>query len=128
MRASGANSTHKHMEDVSLCALFLTNVAKRVDRMFGVSQSVAHTARDANKDITKMVAHLLNEKVTVELEEREFHIKFEDPSIAGCRSIAGGHIDKYLKGEMDDENVSESASEEMPENVVDLNYELYDVV
>ena len=77
----------------------MIDVAKRVDRMFGVSQSVAHTARDA-KDITNMVSHLLNEKVTMELEQRETRIKFEDPSIAGCR---GGHIDKYLKGEVDDE-------------------------
>lgn len=70
LHASGPNSTHKHMEDVSLCVLFLMDAAKRVDRMFRVSQSVAHTARDANKDITtKMVAHLLSEKVTKELEQ-----------------------------------------------------------
>ena len=41
MRASGANETQKHVEDVSLCALFLMDVAKRVDRMFGVK--VLHT-------------------------------------------------------------------------------------
>ena len=129
MRASGANATQKHMEDVSLCALFLMDVAKRVDRMFGVSQSVTHTARDANKDITKMVVHLLSEKVTTELEQRQSHLTFEDPSVAGCRCIAGGHIDKYLKEEVDDENdVSESTDDEIPEIIVDLNYELYDVV
>ena len=128
MRASGANSTDKHKEDISLCALLLIHVAKRVDRMFGVSQSVAHTARDANKDIKNMVSHLLSEKVATELEQRESHIKFEDPSIIGCRRIAGGHIDKYLKGEVDDEDISGSTDDEMVENIVDLNYELYDVV
>ena len=75
-----------------------------------------------------MVSHLLNEKVTMELEQRETHIKFEDPSIAGCRYIAGGHIDKYLKGEVDDKNTSGSTDDEMIENTVDINYELYDVV
>ena len=88
----------------------------------------AHTARDASKDITNMVSHLLNEKVTMELEHRETHIKFEDPSIAGCRRIACGHIDKYLKGEVDNENTSGSTDDEMIENLVDINYELYDVV
>ena len=128
MRASGANSTHTHMENVSLCALLLMDVAKRWTEMFGVSRSVAHTARDANNDIINMVSHLLNEKVTMELEQRETHIKFEDPSIAGCRYIAGGHIDKYLKGEVDDKNTSGSTDDEMIENTVDINYELYDVV
>ena len=51
MCASGANSTHKHMEDISLSALFLMDVAKRVDKVFGVTQSVTHTSRDAKKDI-----------------------------------------------------------------------------
>ena len=126
MRASGANSTRKHMEDVSLCALFLMDVAKRVDRMFGVSQSVAHTTRDAKKDINKMVVHLLGEKVTTEVMQRQSHIKFEDPSVAGSRIIAGGHIDTYLKGELDD--IVSETDNDMDENIVDPNYELYDNV
>ena len=75
-----------------------------------------------------MAAHLLSEKVTTELEQRESYIKFEDPSVAGCRCIAGGHVDKYLEGEVDDDNVSESTNDEIVENIVDLNYELYDIV
>ena len=128
MRASGANSTHKHMEDVSLCALFLMDVARRVDTMFGVSQSVAHTTRDANKDIAKMVSYLLSEEVATEVEERQSIITFEDPSVLGCRCIADGQIDTYLKGEVYDENISENTNDETAENIVDLNYELYDVV
>lgn len=129
MRASGANSTHKHMEEVSLCAMFLMDVAKRVDRMFGVTQSIAHTVRDANKDVTKMVGYLLSEKITIEVEQRQVGIIFEDPSIAGSRCIADGHIDSYLKDEVDDEDISDSnVAEEEVDNIMDINYELYDVV
>lgn len=38
MRASGANATKKHLEEISLCALMLMNTAKKVDRMYGVTQ------------------------------------------------------------------------------------------
>ena len=47
MRASGANATQKHLEEVSMCAMLLMDTAKKVDHMFGVSQSVSHTTRDA---------------------------------------------------------------------------------
>ena len=48
-------------KDVSLCALLLMDVARRVDTMFGVSQNVTHTTRNANKNITKMVSYLLKQ-------------------------------------------------------------------
>ena len=117
------------LEDVSPCALLLMDVAKRVDRMFGVTQSVAHTARDAKKDIAKIVEYLLSEKATTEVEQRQTSIKFEDPSITGCSCVANGQIDSYLKGEVDDDNLSDrDASDEVIDDIINLNYELYDVV
>ena len=44
MRASGANATKKHLEEI-LCALMLTNTAKKVDGIYGVTQSASHTTK-----------------------------------------------------------------------------------
>ena len=114
------------MEDISLSALFLMDVAKRVDKMFGVTQSVTHTSRDAKKDIKKMVLHLLSEKITTEVTSRQSHIRFEDSSVAGSRIIAGGYIDKYLKGEVED--IVSDSDDGVCENIIDPNYELCDTV
>ena len=51
MRGGGGNITKSHADDVSLCALFLMEASKKVDREFRCSQSTAHTVRDASRDI-----------------------------------------------------------------------------
>ena len=71
MRASGANATKKHLEEISLCALLLMNTAKKVDQMYGVTQSASHATRDATGDIRKIVRYLLSEGVTKEKEGSE---------------------------------------------------------
>ena len=124
MRSSGANATIKHLEEISLCAMFLLNFAKRVDRMFGVTQSVAHTVRDSIGDITKMVSYLRSEGVTKEKPAQQQHsFSFEDPSIAGMYKVSAGKLDPYLQGEI------EMNPEEVGNDyLVDIDYELYDVV
>ena len=37
------------LEEISLCALML-NTAKKVDQMYGATQSASHTTRDATGD------------------------------------------------------------------------------
>lgn len=60
--------------------------------------------------------------MTIELDQRQSRLTFEDPNVASCRCITNGKIK-----EVDDE-MSESIDDEITENIVDLNYELYDVV
>lgn len=72
LRSSGANCTEKHMEELSMCALLLLDVAKRSDREFGTPyRSSRHTMRSADDDIKKMVVHLIEEKIIQESEDRE---------------------------------------------------------
>ena len=58
MRAGGANVTPQHIEDLSLCGLFLMQVAKKIDMEFGAHRTTAHTTLDAFKDIDKLSRHL----------------------------------------------------------------------
>ena len=69
MRASGGNLTETHIEELSLCALFLMSAAKKVDQELGCHQSTAHTIRDANKDISKMMKVLLEKSVSSHVSE-----------------------------------------------------------
>ena len=125
MRSSGANATKKHLEEVSLCAMFLLTFAKRVNRMLGVSQSVAHTIRESTSDINKMVSYLRSEGVTKEVlqpAQQQQSFSFEDPSIAGMHKVSTGKLDPYLQGEI------EINSEQVGDgDLVDIDYELYNV-
>ena len=125
MRSSGANATRKHLEEVSLCAMFLLTFAKRVYRMLDVSQSVAHTVRDSTSDMKKMISYLRNEGVTKEVlqpAQQQQSFSFEDPSIAGMHKVSTGKLDPYLQGEieMNPEEIGD-------DHLVDIDYELYDV-
>jgi hypothetical protein len=52
LRSSGANATKHHIEEVSLCTLFLMEAAKKADKEFGIPQrSARHATRDATADI-----------------------------------------------------------------------------
>ena len=67
LRSSVANATEKHIEDVSLCSMFLMEAAKKADKEFGVpSRSTKHTIREASADIKNMAMHLIDHKVTVQ--------------------------------------------------------------
>ena len=88
MRASGPNATQKHLEEVSLSAVMLMDTAKKVDQMYGVTQSGSHTTTEASGDIKKIVRYLLSEGITKEREGREGPA-FEDPRVLGSRKVRG---------------------------------------
>ena len=121
MRSSGANVTKKHLEDVSMCGLFLLEVCKKVDRMFGAECSEAHTTRDAGGDVKKITTYLRAEKVTKEVENRQGW-NFTDPHTLGYRKVAKGRLDAYLHEEED----SSDDTEQDPQGEMDINYELFD--
>lgn len=124
MRSSGANATKKHLEEISLCAMFLLTFAKRVDRMLSVSQSVAHTVRDSTGDIKKMVSYLRGEGVTKEKPaQQQQSFSFEDSSIARMHKVSSGKLDPYLQGEIE-MNPEEVGSD----HLVDMDYELYNAL
>ena len=67
LKSSGANVTDQHILDVSMCALFLLQAAKKCDTVFKVfKKPTAHTVRDAAKDISKLLKMLLDKKITTE--------------------------------------------------------------
>ena len=58
VQAAGANATNKHIEELSLCGLFLLDACKKADKAFNVPPaSTRHTVRD---DILTMTRDLLN--------------------------------------------------------------------
>ena len=68
LRSSGGNVTEQHIVDVSLSALFLLEAAKKADRALDVTpQTSAHTTRNAENEIDKMVNHLLQKDVMTEV-------------------------------------------------------------
>ena len=120
MRASGANATLKHLEEVSMSAMLLMDTSKKVDSMFDVCQSSSHTIRDASAEIKQIITYLQTEKVT----ENDLHRKgepFNDPRILGSEKVAKGSLEAYLKGEV------ELESENFVDSDVDMDYELYKV-
>ena len=124
MRSSGANATFKHLEDVSLGAFFLMDVAKRVDTMFGVPQSSRHTVRDASADIQWMAKLLREEGITTENPERKGH-PFKDPLALGSQKVAEGRLEKYLTGCFEDDPDDKEAP--AIEGEINFDYELFDV-
>ena len=121
MRSSGANATHKHLEEISMCGLFLLDVCKKVDGMFGAECSGAHTTRDAGGDIKNIAIYLHEEKVTKEVASRQGW-SFTDPRTLGYKKVAEGKLDAYLHEEED----SSDDTEQDPRGEMDLNYELSD--
>ena len=105
-----------------MCALLLLDVAKRSDREFGTPyRSSRHTADD---DIKKMVAHLIEEKITQEIEDRE-KISFKDPLEMGMQKMVGGWLKKlFLSPELE----LDTSTEDEINNELELNYELYNEI
>ena len=125
MRGGGGNITQTHAEDVSLCALFLMDASKKVDREFKTRQSTAHTIRDAERDICKLTTSLLENMVTSENTERDSP-PFTDPTNAGHKKIATTSwvADTLLStSSIDDLQLEENETE-----LADLNYELSDII
>ena len=125
MRGGGGNITKSHAEDVSLCALFLMEASKKVDREFRCSQSTAHTVRDASRDINILTRALLETKVTTESDERTS--PFTDPVEIGHKKIG------TTSWVADTLAATTFATDDLEMNVrndeaMDINYELSDVI
>ena len=70
VQAAGSNATKKHIEEISLCRMFLLEAGKKADRAFNVPPaSTRHSVRDAKSDINTMMRDLL-EKAAVEEKDR----------------------------------------------------------
>ena len=122
LRSSGANVTDKHILDVSMCALFLLEAAKKCDRVFGVSpESISHTIRDSKADIMKIHQQLLEKSITQENTERKTPI-FVDPTESGINTITKGDwLSKHLQSNFEDNLQSDEGRGE-----IDMDYELFD--
>ena len=124
LRASGANVTRTHIEDVSLCALFLMEAAKKADRAFHVTkQSTSHTVRGAEGDIKTMTTHLLEQKATSEVPGRSTPL-WVDPTSKGWEKLTQDWLQATLsRWHIDDLQEIEQTEDEP----VQLDYELHDV-
>ena len=114
------------MKTMSLCGMFLLEIAKKVDMQFGVPvRSSNHTVRDAQWDIQAMACHLMEEKVTTNMDRRGDN--FEEPFEKGSEKIGAGYIDNFLnKTYMEESEISEETSVCMAETGIEgLSYELH---
>ena len=124
MRTGGSNLTQEHAEDLSLCALFLMEAAKKVDREFGVTRSTSHSTRDADKDIGTVTNNLLERKVTQELPERTSSV-FSDPTNNGLDKLCNTKWVHDVLSRTDCEfNLEEG---DLEDRVTDQDYELYNI-
>ena len=122
MRASGGNLTDSHIEELSLCALFLMSAAKKVDKEFSCHQSSVHTVREAKKDIDNMAQQLLEKSATSFLTGRTGPI-FEDPTEKGLKKLCNTEwVHEILAKSTSDEEVEEE------ERYTDLDYDISDVI
>ena len=97
VQAAGANTTKKHIEEISLCGMFLLEAGKKADRAFNVPPaSTCHSVRDAKSDINTMMRDLL-EKAAVEEKDRHGS-PFPDPTTRGMEDKAAkGWIESVLQ-------------------------------
>ena len=76
MQAAGANATTKHIEELSLCGMFLMEASRKADKAFNVPPPTTHhTIRNATEDILTMI------RATEETDRRGS--PFIDPSTKG---------------------------------------------
>lgn len=125
MRAGGGNLTNSHIEDLSLSALFLMSAAKKTDQEFCSHRTTAHSTRDANRDIDKMVNVLHEKKVTSLLKGRNSP-PFVDPTENGLKKLCNTKwVHETLARNPIDEDF-ESLQEE--DQVRDIDYEIADII
>ena len=125
IKAGGGNLTNSHIEDLSLCALFLLSAAKKTDQEFGCHHTAAHSVRDAKADINNLV-NVLHENEVTHLVEGRNTPSFEDPTEKGLKKLCNtAWIQETMaRNPLDEE--SESLQEE--EGVLDFDYEIADVM
>lgn len=141
LRSAGGNLTEKHIEDVSLSALFLMDAAKKADNILGVSpQTTSHTFSDASSDVKKMVTYLRENQVSSLIENRSSPT-FEDPTSKGYTKLCSSWLKETLYRTTvsyncpypSDEEEMHSASDEpygreRENDDIDLDYELFDII
>ena len=126
MRAGGSNVTKAHAEDISLSALFLLDASKKVDSEFNARRSTSHTVRDANKDILNLTSTLMEKKITSEDVGRSSP-PFTDSTSLGHKKISTTTWVKETLATII--NLGEVLQmEERDEQLVDIDYELSDVI
>ena len=114
--------TDSHIEELSLCALFLMSAAKKVDKEFSYHQSSVHAVREAGRDVTKMANILLEKSVTSFVTSRTTPA-FKDPTEKGLKKLCNTEwVHETLARSMSEEDMEEE------EHVIDLDYDLADVV
>ena len=124
LRASGANTTAKHIEEVSLAALFLLQAAKKSNEEFSVVHTTAHTVRDVQGDSVKMTNHLMEKNVTVMTPGRQSS-PFVDLTDKGWEKMSTGWLQKVLE-RTSEEHLHTEVEREGEDRVVDFDYELSD--
>ena len=120
MRGGGGNITKSHAEEVSLCALFLMDASKKVDREFDVHRTTAHTVRDADKDISKLTSILIEDKVVVQNKER-ISPCFSDPTDIGHKKLGTTSWLADTLAAISTEDLQEEVSNEQ---LTEFSYEL----
>ena len=114
--------TDSHIEELSLCALFLMSAAKKVDKEFSCHQSSAHAMREAGRDITKMANLLLEKSVTSFVTNRTTPA-FADPTEKGLKKLCNTEwVHETLARNLTEEDMEEE------EHIIDLDYDIADVV
>ena len=99
MQAAGANATPKHIEELSLCGMFLLEASKKADEAFNVPPpSSHHSVQDATDDILTMTRDILMRRVVEETDRRG--TPFTDPTTKGMENkVAKGWIETFLRVE-----------------------------
>ena len=120
MRGGGGNITKSHAEEVSLCALFLMDASKKVDREFDVHRTTAHTVRDADKGISKLTSILIEDKVVVQNKER-ISPCFSDPTDIGHKKLGTTSWLADTLAAISTEDLQEEVSNEQ---LTEFSYEL----
>ena len=121
MRSSGANVTTRHIEDISLCGMFLMGVAKKIDKAYCAHRSTAHTTTDADRDIRKLAHLLLESGVVNEQKDRVSPAAaVTDPAVTGLDRI---HNTTWIRDTLDRVETDDLEGER-DHGTVDENYEL----
>lgn len=125
LRSSGANVADQHISDVSMCAMFMLEAAKRCDSVFRVPpKSTRHTVADSESDISKLQKHILQKGITQEDPNRTTPI-FEDPTEIGLNKLTNDNwLSKHLTLLSSDDN----PQCEQHQGEVDIDYEIADVL
>ena len=119
----------KHLEEVSLGALFLLDAAKKADKAFCVTPPGGkHTVREACRDIKTMINHLLEKGVANNLENRSSP-EFTNPDDAGLDKLTSTWLHEALFRTCidDDTDPSSESTDEKNEQSVDIHYEIADI-